>query len=543
LGIFRSVQFIESTASMSKRGRNLNKPRVRDKKRRGSALLTKLWKQVQVAWRHHDLPKCVTLLNQMERRSPDNPKIPLELGRMQGMLQDYESADESFERCQKLAPPAERTQLLAQAGQLARDFYEPDLAEKFFTRAVEAPDASVGSLVTFAEICERRSPERAAELIDRALTQKPNDLSAKWMRGRLLRKAGELEEAEKILQALTGKEAPPQIRARAGYDLGSLLDQAGRYDEAMEAFVLAKSMLYEAGVRQRAQREQIVQRVLQMREQITPQILRRWSDAADELQPSRRLALLGGHPRSGTTLLEQVLDAHEGVVSVEETNHFRDHVVQPISRRKGQDAPILDVWEGASTDQLQTARENYFAAMAQCAGGAIGGRVLIDKNPSLTLTVAAMVRSFPEMKFLIALRDPRDVVMSCFMQPMFPVQQVSATWLQLDAAVEEYTQLMGTWRELEPMLPGPHLTVRYEDMVADLEPVARKCLKFLGVPWDDRVLAFHEHARQKQVRSPTYEEVTRKIFTSSQGRWRNYQKFLEPHLSKLEPFVKAFVYE
>jgi hypothetical protein len=80
-------------------------------------------------------------------------------------------------------------------------------------------------------------------------------------------------------------------------------------------------------------------------------------------------------------------------------------------------------------------------------------------------------------------------------------------------------------------------------MVADLESVARKTLAFLGVPWDDRVLAFDEHARQKPVRSPSYAEVTRKVFARARGRWRNYQKHLEPHLRTLEPFVKAFAYE
>jgi hypothetical protein len=89
----------------------------------------------------------------------------------------------------------------------------------------------------------------------------------------------------------------------------------------------------------------------------------------------------------------------------------------------------------------------------------------------------------------------------------------------------------------------PWLEVRYEDMVADLEPVARKALNFLGVPWDDQVLAFHETARKKIVRSPTYADVTQPVYQRARGRWRNYQKYLEPYLARLEPLVKAFGYE
>ena len=87
------------------------------------------------------------------------------------------------------------------------------------------------------------------------------------------------------------------------------------------------------------------------------------------------------------------------------------------------------------------------------------------------------------------------------------------------------------------------MEVRYEDMVADLPAVARKTLGFLGVKWDDRVLNYTEHARGKLVRSPTYADVTRPVYKSAVGRWRNYQKHLEPHLPKLEPFVKAFGYQ
>jgi len=80
-------------------------------------------------------------------------------------------------------------------------------------------------------------------------------------------------------------------------------------------------------------------------------------------------------------------------------------------------------------------------------------------------------------------------------------------------------------------------------MVEDLESVARRTLDFLGVAWDERVLRFDEHARQKLVRSPTYADVTQPVYKRARGRWRNYRKYLEPHLEKLEPFVKAFGYE
>jgi hypothetical protein len=191
---------------------------------------------------------------------------------------------------------------------------------------------------------------------------------------------------------------------------------------------------------------------------------------------------------------------------------------------------------------IQRARANYQRRIQTFLDKPLGERLLVDKNPTLTLLVPALARIFPEIKFLIALRDPRDVCISCFMQPVL-LHQVSSAWLSLDGTVNEYLTLMGGWRTVKPKLPQPVLEVRYEDMVADLEPVARKTLDFLGVAWDPKVLGFDEHARQKAVRSPTYSDVTKKVFKTAVGRWRNYQKYFEPHLNKLEPLVKALGYE
>jgi hypothetical protein len=254
------------------------------------------------------------------------------------------------------------------------------------------------------------------------------------------------------------------------------------------------------------------------------------------------LALLGGHPRSGTTLLEQVLDAHPDIISAEETEIFKQDAYIPLMRGIPDDNAMFAGLAAATPDALQQARQNYFRSTELSLGQPVAGRLLIDKNPTYTQIVPALVRIFPETKFLIALRDPRDVVMSCFMQN-FPLNQVGAACLTLAGAVEEYATLMNNWQTVKARMANPWLEVRYEDMVEDLESVARKSLDFLGVSWDPKVLGFDEHARKKMVRSPTYADVTQPVYKRAKGRWRNYQKYLEPHLEKLEPFVKAFGYE
>ncbi len=120
---------------------------------------------------------------------------------------------------------------------------------------------------------------------------------------------------------------------------------------------------------------------------------------------------------------------------------------------------------------------------------------------------------------------------------------VSSAYLTLGGTVTQYASVMGFWRAMLPRLGKAWLEVRYEDVVVDLEASIRRTLGFLGVDWNDEVLRFHEHARTKPLRSPSYAEVTRPVFTAAMGRWRNYQKHLEPWMAGLEPFVKAYGYE
>ncbi len=277
-------------------------------------------------------------------------------------------------------------------------------------------------------------------------------------------------------------------------------------------------------------------------EKLNAETVGRWRAQDAGHNPPCRLALLCGHPRSGTTLLEQVLDSHPEFVSAEETSIFLRESYSALLRNASPGALMLDVLNSASPGALRQARQNYNDCMAKFLGQPPDGRILIDKNPSLTGLVLGFTRVFPEAKMLVALRDPRDVCLSCFMQPL-PLGQGSSTFLTLEDTAQEYASTMGLWKAAAPCLGDTFLEVRYEDLVADLEGVSRRALTFLGVAWDERVLRFDEHARSKLVRSPTYAAVARPISKGAIGRWRNYQKHLEPWLETLAPFVKAFGYE
>jgi hypothetical protein len=212
-----------------------------------------------------------------------------------------------------------------------------------------------------------------------------------------------------------------------------------------------------------------------------------------------------------------------------------------LSRGFSPEVSVFEVLESAPVSRLRQSRENYFRFTELYLGRELGDRMLVDKNPALNSLIPAAARIFPEAKFLIALRDPRDVCLSCFMQSLSP-NPISSSYLSLEGTVTQYLSVMGFWRTLLPRLRNPFLEVRYEELVDDLEGTSRKVLGFLEVPWDERVLRFDEHARSKSLGSPSYAEVTKPVTKRAVGRWQNYRRHLEPYLAKLEPMLKALGY-
>ncbi len=505
--------------------------------------LSRMLQTATEAWNRQDYQQSIELMERASRMDPANPGILLDLGYAHGRRHDCLAAERCFERAARVAP--RKSEVLAMAGVQCRGFNRYEMARHYFERAIAEPGASPDTFVKLAELYERfRFLKEAGTLVDRALELDKRCALALLVRARLDRLSGKLEQAETLVRSLLtmSDENTWSTRIRGWYELGANLDRQSRFDEAMEAFLQAKAMVRPNAAPRLAEQHR-VQAVLKEAEgNITAEALRRWFDGGQSLQPARRVALLGGHPRSGTTLLEQVLDSHPNIVSAEETTIFFQEAYLPLRRGFANGTSMLSSLEAASPEVLHRVREDYFRCMETFRGDPIAGRLLIDKNPSLTALVPAIARVLPEARILIALRDPRDVCLSCFMQPL-PLNPVSAAFLSLEETVQEYSSLMGLWRTIAPRLANPQLQVRYEDLVADLESASRRVLDFLGVPWDERVLKFNEHAREKLVRSPTYADVTKPIFTGAIGRWRNYRKHLDPWLDKLAPFAKAFGYE
>jgi tetratricopeptide (TPR) repeat protein len=419
----------------------------------------------------------------------------------------------------------------------------PERAIASYEKAAHLPDAGAPTWMELASLYERAHRLDVAESMIERTVHAGFDLPLVWLvRGRIQRRLKRLNEAEATFRTLIERVGDDSEWAcQAWSEIALMQDQAGDYVAATEAIARCKRV-------QKAHEEPFWKASEKVHDQMREMIgtisgddFRRWREAAKHLSP-QRTALLTGFPRSGTTLLEQVLDAHPDLVSSEERDFIGRELLHCVVAGRGK-ITLLEGLNGLRIEEVERERSRYFRAMEYLLNQPIAGRMHLDKNPAYNLTIPLVLRVFPETRLIIALRDPRDVVLSCYLRYL-PLNAVSVRFLDIERTAERYALDMSAWLKFRDLVDVPWCEIRYEDTVADLEAQARRALDTLGLVWDNQVLSYRERLMgSKQVTSPTYEAVAQPIYTRAVGRWQNYRQLLEPALRTLEPFIRELGYD
>lgn len=265
---------------------------------------------------------------------------------------------------------------------------------------------------------------------------------------------------------------------------------------------------------------------------VTPEWYARWRPVPiPDSRPSP--AFLAGFLRSGTTLLDTILMGHRGTEVREE---------QPMIAELEEAAGPMPGLDSVGADTVARMRDAYFAE-ARRLGPLPDGKLLIDKYPLATLRTSIIHRAFPDARFIFALRHPCDVVLSCWMQ-RFRASRAMASFFTLRNAAGMYDATMAHWMRCRDVMPLSVHTVRYEDMVDDLEGTLRPLIDFLDLEWDDALLDHQKTARGRGfIRTPSYAQVTERVYKRSSGRWLAYRHhFGDEALALLDPWAVRFGY-
>ncbi len=263
----------------------------------------------------------------------------------------------------------------------------------------------------------------------------------------------------------------------------------------------------------------------------TPEWVASWTTDATAAEGAPRDPIfLVGFPRSGTTLLDTMLMGQPEVCVLEERP-----MVAEVARMIGDHdlAPL-------TAAQIAALRDAYFAAARN--HGWDGARWLVDKHPLNMARVPLIRRLFPQARFILAERHPADAVLSCFMAN-FTLNHAMRSFTDLEEAALTYDAAFRAWhRAVELFAPSAH-AVRYERLVEDPRGELQPLVEWLGLGWDDRLLAHEETARTRtRVRTASYAQIGEKLYTRARGRWQRYRDQLAPVLPILAPWAERMGY-
>jgi Tfp pilus assembly protein PilF len=467
---------------------------------------------------------------------PGNPTVLNAIGMCFLKLDRNREAVAMFDQALAAAPGVAITHYrrglaLAQAG-------DHDAAQVAHERAIELDANLADAHASLASILARKAqPERARACAERALSLNPQNGTARLALALIEMGGRNYPEAEQLLRAIP--ESVPltaQQRAAVLGLLGDALDGQKRYAEAFQTYVEENEELR----RKHAQRfeglaAQSAENLIAYFRKASPEC---WTSTDDGLQlpdgPAEHVFLLG-FMRSGTTLLEQVLGSNDRIAALEEKG-----LLHGLGEKFMTSVPALDALADLKGAELEQHRRTYWERVKQ-TGIDVKGKVFVDKQPLNTVKLPIIAKLFPRAKIIFALRDPRDVVFSCFRRH-FKVNLTMFEFLKLEDAARFYAlvmELAGVYRDKLPLDIFEH---RYEHMVEDFEGSVRAICGYMGVEWTDAMRDFDKYAPAVDLRSPSATQVRKPLYTDALAQWRRYQDQLAPVLPILEPWVRKFGY-
>jgi len=350
---------------------------------------------------------------------------------------------------------------------------------------------------------------------------------------------GKGKEAELRLSALVQNEAlHPAAHALARGLLADALDRQGRYRDAFAAYRASNEELRrihaprfeDPGV------ESACSYVSWLADYF--QNTNAW--ARMPAGPSRRNGpinhiFIAGFPRSGTTLFEQIIGAHALAVTTEEKDALADSV------RAYMACPDDLTRLARSTEQdLLPFRDAYWRRIEK-AGFDVAGKILVDKLPLTTVKLPLVARLFPDAKVIFAVRDPRDVVLSCFRR-RFTMNPSMFEFLTLEGTARFYGAVMrlaGLYREKLPL--NLH-QLRHEDLLENFDKETRATCEFCGIEWREEMREFAGRAKARAIATPSAVQLMRGLNRQGVEHWRKYAEDLEPVMPLLRPWIAKFGY-
>ena len=509
-----------------------------------------------------DLKRPEEALASYDRALVLKPNYAEALNNRGSVLRDLNRPEEalaSYDRALVLKPNC--AEALNNRGNVLRDLNRPEEALASYDRALALKPRLAEVLNNRGSVLsDLNRPEEALASYDRALALKPNYAEAYESKGVVLTHLGRFNEASNAFERAI-KLAPRRARLYYNLTVSKRLALGDPHVRAMEElardmlsleaneriylhFALGKAFA-DIGDQQRSFRHLLDGNALKRKRTVYAEAATRggleWMRAVftSELmrssegvgEPSFVPVFILGMPRSGTTLVEQILASHPKVFGAGEIDDFGKALVG-LCGTAGGALPSPEVLSKISGEQLRQLGASYVDRIRVAAPAV---ERITNKLPDNFRFTGLIHLALPNARIIHTRRDPIDTCLSCFSQLFVGNQPYTYNLEELGRYFRAYEALMAHWRGVLPQ--NVMLEVQYEEVVADLEGQARRIVAHCGLEWDARCLDFYK--TERQVRTASAAQVRQPIYTSAVRRWRAYEPFLGPLLAELKPLIAS----
>lgn len=413
---------------------------------------------------------------------------------------------------------------------------DAESAAKSFKNALALNENFLPALHNLADYYEKANQlEEAQACCEKALSINPNLAPTLRVRAAIQRRQKDLDAAERTLNKALGLMAEGETQADIFSELGKVLDKKGNFSGAFEAFKGANDIqakLFDPSRQRRQNFQNLLQhyRSYQWPDKVIP------AEALIRSTPTPVFVV--GFPRSGTTLLNQMLDGHHQLNVLEE-KPLIDQIATTIAPDSTQMIARINL---LSTEQKIELRKSYFKSAAELTSADLNQITLADKFPLNLIHLPLIHTIFPEAKIVVCYRHSLDSVLSNFQQK-YRLNEAMANFLTLEDAAIVYKEVMGLWLNYRDYLKDKAHVFRYENLINEPEAELRALVGFLELPWQAEMLDYVSRAQRKtQINTPSYQAVTENLYTSSMQRWKNYRAELEPIFEELKPLMVKLSY-
>jgi tetratricopeptide (TPR) repeat protein len=407
-------------------------------------------------------------------------------------------------------------------------------------RLLASPPQKGRAAVGMASILERlhrldeaRALMERLDVNDRSLDGNPERL---LLAAKLAERAGQREEAQRHLSQALESQSEFLYRYRVLFPLAKIQDALGRYEEAFataEEAHRSQAVFLESVMGKSSEAESRI--LSRAANGCDPDDVATWGSAGPAIEASP--IFIVGFPRSGTTLLEQVLDAHPLLQSMDE----QPFLVRALAEVTDRGIRYPTELGKLTPSDLDTIRASYWDRVRRKVS-LLPGQRLVDKNPLNMVLLPLMRRMFPNAHFILAVRHPCDVLLSCYLQD-FRAPELALLCRDLPTLANAYSRAFEFWYSQAPLLRPLSYELFYEQFAADFATQARKLAEFLQLPWHEAMLAPGEHALAKGfISTPSYTQVLEPVNIRSVGRWKHYAPHFAPVLPVLMPWIERWKY-